>query len=392
MAQLFEAVWYAQGVEDCPRLSEWKEVLDGIELPLVCRQCGEKIKDDWKLCPYCGEDLLEGTNRSSGRSICSKCGCTLAEDWISCPNCGQDIKDTQLTGRTVSEGRSRIWPVKNLLMPVAGFGILLIIILVAQILPGFSPQSLVPTSIVASETPTPSVTPSTTATKTVSPTSTRRPTNTARPTRTYTPTISAPFPVSDILLNPKLVWYDNFETSTNAWGIAYPAKISFGNVFLMGSSDWGVNFGREGHPYYSGQGFIVKYKFSTETTMEYYIQNGDWQTAGLKRFGVYHNMFRSGVQKNTWIGSTNLSGIANIPQGGSFQSRITWYWLMLAIGKNGDFVITIWSDTDPFERLIYREKFEDTWSSLAWQFGIGANSGEIYLDEFADIKFDAIRK
>ncbi len=43
-----------------------------------CPMCGKAVRDDYKLCPYCGFTL---------HLKCKTCGRPLERDWVVCPNC-----------------------------------------------------------------------------------------------------------------------------------------------------------------------------------------------------------------------------------------------------------------------------------------------------------------
>ena len=62
-----------------------------------CSRCGIEIKDDWKICPNCGNDLnieveseeLEFANINT----CDNCGAPLKEDDVFCNKCGHKISE-----------------------------------------------------------------------------------------------------------------------------------------------------------------------------------------------------------------------------------------------------------------------------------------------------------
>lgn len=49
-----------------------------VEDSINCPMCGSKVKEDFKICPYCGYTL---------NPKCENCGQELKRDWKVCPNC-----------------------------------------------------------------------------------------------------------------------------------------------------------------------------------------------------------------------------------------------------------------------------------------------------------------
>lgn len=49
-----------------------------VEETTYCRMCGGKVKEDFKVCPYCGHTL---------RPKCANCGQELRREWNTCPYC-----------------------------------------------------------------------------------------------------------------------------------------------------------------------------------------------------------------------------------------------------------------------------------------------------------------
>lgn len=51
---------------------------------LVCRSCGEPVRETWKVCPACEAPL--------GRLACPGCGMEVRENWKVCPECERRLK------------------------------------------------------------------------------------------------------------------------------------------------------------------------------------------------------------------------------------------------------------------------------------------------------------
>lgn len=48
-----------------------------------CPMCARKVKEDYKLCPYCGFSL---------KPQCENCGADLERHWKVCPSCQTEVK------------------------------------------------------------------------------------------------------------------------------------------------------------------------------------------------------------------------------------------------------------------------------------------------------------
>jgi len=49
-----------------------------VEETVACPMCASKVKEDYKICPYCGYTLTPK---------CEICGQELKREWKNCPNC-----------------------------------------------------------------------------------------------------------------------------------------------------------------------------------------------------------------------------------------------------------------------------------------------------------------
>ena len=64
--------------------------LEQQSVEFVCPKCNKHVSDEWKVCSYCGEELVEVVDYS-----CSKCGRDVDDDWKLCPYCGESLDETQ---------------------------------------------------------------------------------------------------------------------------------------------------------------------------------------------------------------------------------------------------------------------------------------------------------
>lgn len=51
-----------------------------VEETICCPMCANKVKEEYKVCPYCGYTL---------QPKCEVCGYELKREWKNCPNCQQ---------------------------------------------------------------------------------------------------------------------------------------------------------------------------------------------------------------------------------------------------------------------------------------------------------------
>lgn len=55
------------------------------DLKLRCKTCGAKIKSNWRVCPICGNDIIDSNE-------CPKCHTEVEPAWNVCPICGEPLK------------------------------------------------------------------------------------------------------------------------------------------------------------------------------------------------------------------------------------------------------------------------------------------------------------
>ena len=69
---------------------------------MLCPKCNMNIKDDVKICIFCGAsiDTVNNTSiESSSYSVCPKCNSTLVEGNHFCTNCGYRVTDTEINDK-----------------------------------------------------------------------------------------------------------------------------------------------------------------------------------------------------------------------------------------------------------------------------------------------------
>ena len=249
------------------------------------------------------------------------------------------------------------------------------------------------------ETPTVTATSTSTATSTLTPTATITSTPTLTPTATRTPkpshtptsTVEPPSPVLDALTGVELKSIDRFDNrleSLKIWGLWNNSTILSDDEMLelVGETFWNSSFAWKPR-FHEGEGIILSFKYSHMSVFELMFDHGKWQQPDYRRFGVYIHAYPAA---NLWQGP---NGIGFNPLVGNLTVRPeTWYNLMMAINKDGEFIAMIWQPDDPTRVVRYREKVGEKWAGLDWRFGSGANNGTILIDDFIIFSFESIKE
>lgn len=265
-----------------------------------------------------------------------------------------------------------------------------IILIVIICLTACQPLSPTPTAIMpASPTtaPSPTDTPIPPTETAIPPTSTAiPPTPTAIPP---TPTITPPSLLVDLLTNVQVIDTDDFDY-LDKWFKWSPdsGTLSDGMFELTGLKGWMSGLELRDH-LVEGQGVVVKYKTmkNKDFNSEFVFVSGAWQTDSFRQFGIYNGMQPKAdlYQGNNGLGWNNLHGNLTL-------KADTWYNLLLAIGKNGEFLAVIWNPDNPTQQIRYHETIGKKWAGLNYKFQAKANIGEtMFIDEFLKISFDEIK-
>jgi predicted RNA-binding Zn-ribbon protein involved in translation (DUF1610 family) len=67
--------------------------------PLLCKKCGEHVKEDFVTCPFCGDTLLHR---------CASCNREIDPEWKYCPYCSQGVP-SQRGDIDADEGESNVF-------------------------------------------------------------------------------------------------------------------------------------------------------------------------------------------------------------------------------------------------------------------------------------------
>lgn len=218
----------------------------------------------------------------------------------------------------------------------------------------------------------------------VPPTNTPVPTNTPKPTSTPvppTPTIVPPAVLGEYLENVRITRIDNFDDN-NGWEM-YTGKVSSGTLEIVGK-DWNSITRRQA--FKEGDGIIVNFKYTKGAEFEMLFDKGEWWTDPYKRFGVY--IVTDYAETNLWDGKNGLGG--NYLRGNFYLAPDTWYSLVMALGKDGNFFALIFDPSNP-EKFIKDRRKIDGYQGITWTFKMGANVGVVSYDDYMEINFDSIK-
>ncbi|HNE05486.1 MAG TPA: endonuclease/exonuclease/phosphatase family protein, partial [Anaerolineales bacterium] len=203
-----------------------------------------------------------------------------------------------------------------------------------------------------------------------------------------TPVIK-PIPlIYDFITDPQVLRFDNIEDACTKpkWNSDWTTeKFSDGVIAIVGEDYWKAGVSRN-KDFSEGQGVVLRFKFEKGTEANIFFDSGDWSTNPYRRFGM--NIRQDSVQTDLWQGKTGMGG-KNL--NGNFKPKPeTWYNLMIVISKNGEFLEAVWEPNDPSQVVTYHEQLGEKWTGLTWRFSVGANTGNVLIDDFSEIIFDKI--
>jgi hypothetical protein len=185
-----------------------------------------------------------------------------------------------------------------------------------------------------------------------------------------------------------VLYHDDFNELTSIRWDYTLSKVgsSGGLVEITGQSFWDTDLYRR-RAFKEGEGVLVLFKYDSGAEFGLYLDDGNWQTPNYKRWGIYYAGTRLGT--DIWQGS---SGPGERDLEGNLSPRPdTWYYLLLAVGKEADFVAQVWEHDNPSQQAKYRRTFGEEWAGQTWEFTIDANKGKAYVDSFTEISFNGIK-
>ncbi|VBB07404.1 double zinc ribbon [Lucifera butyrica] len=85
---IFLPLYLVVGRKQMPRAHRDENVIDVeatvVENTVHCPMCGNRVQEDFKICPYCGHTL---------KPKCQNCGREINREWKTCPYCQTPTPD-----------------------------------------------------------------------------------------------------------------------------------------------------------------------------------------------------------------------------------------------------------------------------------------------------------
>jgi len=190
------------------------------------------------------------------------------------------------------------------------------------------------------------------------------------------------------LTNINVLFHDDLDRLSPVHWDYTSSKVSpsgNGQVEIVGKSEWNSSMNWKQALRETG-GVVVLFQYDGSAEFELYLDRGEWQKPDYRRWGIYAG---TDLKMNIWKGGAGPGG--NPLRGNLTPRPNTWYYLLLAIGKDEEFLARIWEQNDPTRQVEYRQQFGDDWTGKDWGFAITANSGKVYVDAFTAISFEDIR-
>ncbi len=197
-------------------------------------------------------------------------------------------------------------------------------------------------------------------------------------------TISLPEEIESLIVDAKVVRYDNFEDPQKSdWELESSSKIENGILSLKGVPNW-EGYVKTKRKVNANRGFILSYKYSMGSDFAIYLDHGNWGTETYKRFGVSPVQLRT----NIYQGQQGL-GWKYLPT--NFYAKAdTWYTILLAVADGGEFLAVIWEKDNPENAARYHEAIP-AWEEISWNIFLSANTGEIEIDNFRLLSFSTFK-
>ena len=226
------------------------------------------------------------------------------------------------------------------------------------------------------------------STSTLAPTEIPSATPTLEPSATVTPTptVAPPVKVSSVLDGAAVTLYDPLtKTRPDGWNLGGGASATGTEIRLAGATSWSSSFERQ-NKFAPGSGMIISYQYSKQSEFEIFFDVGQWAHPDYRRFGVY-----PGAPSADLFQGANGLGF-NYIAGNFTPAPTTWYTILMAVGKGGDFLILIWENGKPEHVARYREVIKNWDSTTSWHLAFGANKGIIDYKDYMEVSFNGFKK
>jgi hypothetical protein len=211
------------------------------------------------------------------------------------------------------------------------------------------------------------------------------------PTQAATPPQPSrpPLQVDALVTGAEIARYWGFENDCSmfGWDSRWQTEtVSGGALSITGESPWKAYVSRGGD-YTFGElnGFAFKMKVNSSADAEIEIHKGSPGTTTYRRFGV-------SIQRGSLATSIFDGPQRRAPQSLQGSSSVTsdrWYEVIVAIGRNGEFALSVVDLDSGSNSSTYHERFDSSWVGQRWYLRIGANQGAIMIDDYVEFSFES---
>lgn len=334
---------------------------------MFCPNCGSQIPDTVQFCGECGhrfEAAISPTQEqpSSAPPVISQ---PPVQRPAPAPKQAMQSPKTGLPGW--------VWGA------VGGLGIVMVLGIFFLFKPD-SPQQVVPTQISQPAQQQPTEAPAQSQTV-------------AAPKNTAQPGSQLPSQVTDVLANAKVYEEETFKSlSDEKWWHAEQKVDVFsdgdGLLKLTGGEQPLWTYIIRSRPLEEGQATLIRFRYDGPLLVfESQFDLGDWETSSYKRFGIAQ-WDKNKILANIWDGTQNsdreLSGALSFDKG-------EWFYLLLAVGPDADFILRLWQEDNSANMLEHRQAFGSSWYNQEWYFSTKIGKGTFYLDNYTGISFSGYR-
>lgn len=199
--------------------------------------------------------------------------------------------------------------------------------------------------------------------------------------------IAIPEPVNRYLKDAYVKFYWRFDQIDDCYKILWKAPwrwVTVGDAGLniTGRQKWETKLDR--YQFFTQrEGILLSFKVAKYTEANFSFHTGISSTNRYRQWGV--RLRGQQILPNLYLGTSNLGGPA-LEKGFELQED-TWYNMLLALGDNGSFMTLIWDPDDPSHVISYTKELGNSWDASEWRFSIEANSGNLYIRDFHEIRF-----
>ena len=188
-----------------------------------------------------------------------------------------------------------------------------------------------------------------------------------------------PQPTSEVVSGALVTYKETFEEQNPpGWDLNGPISIENGQMILHGNTD--AYFG---HELAEGQSVLIRFKYTEGSSFALNIHNEEiWDGPTFRKFGIYDgNPFFIVV----FEGGDNYLDTSTWQSGNLIPQPDHWYFLMITIGGNSEFFLRVWDMADPNQYVEIRHKMDNSWVCPKWHFRMGANTGEVTIEEYQEL-------